>query len=76
MKTRKLTVPYKGEAYDVDIAIVQTKAAECRITACVAGQEILFVSNNKNCKHAVYRENIIAEGLMDEIGKRICAECL
>jgi hypothetical protein len=37
----------------------------------------MFVSREDGgCLRAVYRENIIADGLINEIAKVICRECL
>jgi hypothetical protein len=75
MRTRKLSVPYKNDRYDVQIS-VERKAEQCRIKANVVGHELLFVSTEDDCLQAVYREEIIADGLIREIAKTICKECL
>lgn len=76
MGTHKLlSVPYKNDQYDVDIS-VERKAKQCRIKANVVGHELLFVSSEGQCVGALYREEIIADGLIREIAKRICEECL
>lgn len=76
MATHKLlSVPYKNDHYDVDI-FVEHQAERCRIKANVVGHELLFVSSEGKCVGALYREEIIADGLIREIAKRICEECL
>jgi hypothetical protein len=76
MRTHKvLSVPYKNDRYDVDIS-VERKSKQCRIKANVVGHELLFVSSEGECVGALYREEIIADGLIREIAKRICEECL
>jgi hypothetical protein len=74
MGTQRLSVPYKNDQYDVDIS-VEHRSEQCRIRAKVVGHELLFVSTEGDCLRAVYRENIIAEGLITEIAKTICKEC-
>jgi hypothetical protein len=80
MEKQQLTVPYKGNEYDVYLAIekkpTEKKPALRRICAQVGGQDILFVANDHVCSHAIYRESIIDEGLLAEISKRICTEYL
>jgi len=75
MEKQQLTVPYKGNEYDVYLAI-DKKPTLRRISAQVGGQDILFVANDQVCSHAIYRESIIDEGLLAEISKRICTEYL
>lgn len=75
METHRLSVPYKNDRYDVDIS-VEHKSEQCRIKARVVGHELLFVSTEGDCLRAVYREEIIADGLIREIAKTICKECL
>lgn len=75
METQRLSVPYKNDRYDVDVS-VEHKSEQCRIKARVVGHELLFVSTEGDCLRAVYREEIIADGLIREIAKTICKECL
>jgi hypothetical protein len=75
MEKQQLTVPYKGNEYDVYLAIEKRPTLR-RISAQVGGQDILFVANDQVCSRAIYRESIIDEGLLTEIGKRICKEYL
>lgn len=75
MEAHKLSVPYKNDQYDVDVAI-EHRPHQCRIKAKVVGHELMFVSADGGCLRAVYRENIIADGLINEIAKVICSKCL
>ncbi|WP_298734024.1 hypothetical protein [uncultured Chitinophaga sp.] len=76
MRTHKqLSVPYKNDRYDVDIS-VEREAKQCRIKANVVGHELLFVSTEGACVGALYKEEIIADGLIREIARKICEECL
>lgn len=75
MEAHKLSVPYKNDQYDVDVAI-EHRPHQCRIRAKVVGHELMFVSADGGCLRAVYRENIIADGLINEIAKVICSKCL
>lgn len=76
MRTHKvLSVPFRNDHYDVDIS-VERKAKQCRIKANVVGHELLFVSSEGQCVGALYKEEIIADGLIREIAKKICEECL
>ena len=75
MESHKLQIPYRGSTYNVTVT-VSHESGDCRIMANVAGHDLLFLSTEDDCLQAVYEENIIDRGLIDEIGKRICKECL
>jgi hypothetical protein len=75
MDIHKITVPYKGIEYDV-IVHLSHDSGDCRIMAEVAGHNLLFLSTEDDCLKAIYEENIIDGGLIEEIGRRICRECM
>ncbi|KAA2238834.1 hypothetical protein F0L74_21710 [Chitinophaga agrisoli] len=75
MDTHQVTIPYKGINYDVTVTLSH-ETGDCRIMAHVAGHDILFLSTEDDCLHAVYEENIIDSGLIEEISRHICKACL
>jgi len=75
MDIHKLHIPYKGVDYEVTVTLSHENN-DCRIIANVAGHELLFLSTEDDCLQAIYKDNIIEEGLIDEVGRRICKECL